>query len=178
MAEQSTLARPYAKAIFKLARGADERQTWSERLEVLAALAAHEEIRRLVRNPRVSAAQLAGIFRDAADNRLGEQGQNLVLLLAQNKRLTLLPTIRAEYEILRAQAEGSVDVDVATAAPLDEAQRERLAKRLAQRLGREVRLHCRVDETLMGGAVIRAGDLVIDGSVRERLDRLASAMVR
>ena len=178
MVEQSTLARPYAKAIFKLARGADDRQAWSERLAMLAELAVHEDIERLARNPRVSADQLAGIFCEAAGKMLGEQGRNLVLLLAQNKRLTLLPAIRAEYEILRARAEGTVDVDVATAVPLDEAQRERLAKRLAQRFGREVRLHCHVDGKLMGGAVIRAGDLVIDGSVRERLDRLASAMVR
>ena len=103
-------------------------------------------------------------------------GQNFIGLLADNDRLAYLPEIAMEFEHLRAEAEKIVDVDVTSAIALDEPQQQKIAAAMRERLGRNVRLHCEIDESLLGGAVVRAGDLVIDGSLRGRLDRLAGAL--
>ena len=100
--------------------------------------------------------------------------QNFVRVLAENHRLLLLPEIAAHYEVLRSAVENTVDVDVVSAVPLDAAQTEKLKQALSTRLKRQVRMQNSVDATLLGGAVVRAGDLVIDGSLKGRLERLAT----
>ncbi|RLK46500.1 F-type H+-transporting ATPase subunit delta [Alkalispirillum mobile] len=177
MAEQTTLARPYAKAVFELTKDAKTRNTWSKRLKALGTVAADNQVAALVGNPRVSREQLIGLFLEAVgEDTLGQEGKNLVQLLADNGRLGLLPEIAALYEHLRAEAEGVVDVDVTSADKLTKEQQDQIAGALKKRLGRKVRLHCRTDESLIGGALIQAGDLTIDGSVRGKLARLSSAM--
>ena len=177
MAERSTLARPYARAVFELVGDdAAEREAWSRRLAALAELVRDPQLASLLTHPRVTPEQLVAIICDALSE-LGEAGQNLVRLLAENRRLGYAPEIARVYEELRAEAEGIVDVEVLSARELDDTQRERLTEALRKRLGREVRLQARVDESLIGGAVIRAGDTTIDGSVQGQLARLSSALV-
>ncbi len=177
MAERITIARPYAKAVFKLAISQKRLPQWSEALGIAAAVVADPRVAPLLNNPAVSAGQLVGLVTEVGGTRLDEQARNLVATLAANRRLGYLPEIAARYEQLRADAERTVDVTVTSAVELSAAQRTHYADALAKRLGREVRLSCHTDPSLLGGAVVRADDLVIDGSVRAGLAQLAAATV-
>jgi F-type H+-transporting ATPase subunit delta len=176
MAEKMTVARPYARAVFEIARESDNLAGWSEFLGRASLAAADERVQGLIGNPAVSRKALAGLFMEIAGDAAGEHGANFLKLLAENGRMAWLPEIAAEYDLLRAEAENIVDVQLTSAVELDEAQREDFSRSLKKRLGRDVRLHCDTDATLLGGAVIRAGDLVIDGSLLGRLERLAGAV--
>jgi F-type H+-transporting ATPase subunit delta len=176
MAEKMTVARPYARAVFGVARDNDALAGWSAFLERGAAAAADARIQGLIGNPAVSRESLAELFAELCGESAGKEGLNFLRLLADNGRMAWLPEIAAEYERLRAEAENIVDVQLTSAVALDEQQRESFAASLKRRLGREVRLHCDTDAKLLGGAIIRAGDLVIDGSLFGRLQRLAGAV--
>jgi F-type H+-transporting ATPase subunit delta len=173
MADKSTIARPYAKAAFEEARDRNKLGPWSEALRTAAAVVGDPRVEDLIGNPRVTPAELAALVIEIAGPQLEEEGRNFVRTLADNRRLALLPEISARFEELKAEAEGIVDVTVTSAAPLDDSQRDKLAAALERRLGRSVRLQCVTDPALIGGAVLRAGDLVIDGSLRARLERIA-----
>ncbi len=177
MAELTTLARPYARAVFDLTSDDASRSKWSEQLAMLTGVVSHDEMRTLVGNPRIEADELVELVCKAIGKGLGDESRNLVRLLVANRRLALLPRIAEIYEQLRAEAEHVIDAEVVSAAPLDKAQQDKIASALGKRLGREVRLHCREDEEVLGGVIIRAGDLVIDGSVRGQLERLSGALV-
>ena len=173
MADKSTIARPYAKAAFEDARDHERLGPWSEALRTAAAVVSDSRVEALVGNPRVTPEELAALVIEIGGPGLDEQGRNFVRTLADNRRLPLLPEISAIFDELKSDAEGVVDVTVTSAAPLDDAQRGKLTAALERRLGRSVRLQCATDAALIGGAVLRAGDLVIDGSVRGRLERIA-----
>jgi F-type H+-transporting ATPase subunit delta len=177
MAEKATIARPYAKAAFEAARGHKSFERWSQALAISGSIVLDARVARRLTNPRVKPAELVALMAEAAGGAMDEQVQNFLKTLAENRRLALLPQIAAMFEQLRAEVENIADVQVLSAAPLTEAQRQRLAAALKKRLRREVRLHCEVDASLVGGAIVRAGDFVIDGSLKARLERLASAMV-
>lgn len=176
MAERSTLARPYARAVFELAEDKTQRQRWSERLGAMAGLVESEQLAPLLDHPNISATQLAELVAEAIGE-LNEREKNFVQLLADNRRLGLAPEIRKIFELLRSEAEGRVEVEVITAKILDQEQQKRLSEALSQRLGKDIELQTRVDESLIGGAVIHAGDTTIDGSVKGKLARLSSALV-
>lgn len=176
MAEKTTVARPYARAVFEIAREQGALADWSAFLERGSLAAADKRVQALVNNPAVTREALAGLFIEICGDSAGTDGASFLKLLAHNGRMAWLPEIAAEYELLRAEAENIVDVQVTSAVALDAAQRESFAASLRKRLGRDVRLHCDTDDTLLGGAVIRAGDLVIDGSLFGRLQRLAGAV--
>lgn len=179
MAERITLARPYAKAAFAFAREHQAFARWSQLLAIGSEVVSDERVQKLLASPLVTPPQLVDLLADVAGSRLGAldaEGRNFLEALADNRRLGLLPEIAEVYEILRAQVENVADVEVVSAFPLEDVQRERLAQALKKRLQREIRLSCAVDPELIGGAVVRAGDMVIDGSLRARLDRLASEM--
>lgn len=177
MAERTTLARPYARAVFDLAGKTKKARThWSKQLGAIASVVQHPGIAPLLGNPRLETEDLAGLIIEAA-GKLDEQGANLVRLLADGNRLSLAPEIASLYEDLRADAEKVVDVEVVAAKEVDEEQQKKLGEALKQRLGQDVRLSVRLDESLIGGAIIRAGDTTIDGSVRGKLARLSSALV-
>lgn len=176
MAEKATIARPYARAAFEFAQKQGALAQWSESLAAAAAVAGDPSVKRLLNHPRVSSQQLVDLIAEVAGSRLDDSARNFIATLAQNRRLGLLPQIASMYEGLRAEVEGVADVNVTSAVPLDAAQQQRLVAALKTRLKREVRLHCAVDAALVGGAVVQYGDLVIDGSVRERLGRLASSI--
>ncbi|HEY8539323.1 MAG TPA: F0F1 ATP synthase subunit delta [Steroidobacteraceae bacterium] len=178
MAETITIARPYAKAVFEHAREHNTFAQWSDLLALASAIVADPNVKKLLASPRVTPAQLVEFIADILGEKLDEKGRNFLNLLAQNRRLASLPDIAAIYEELRAEAERIADVQVVSAMALDDSQRARLTSALKKRLGREVRLHERVDPSLIGGAVVRAGDLVIDGSLKARLERLAQEIAQ
>lgn len=176
MAEFTTIARPYAQAAFKLAQSKQALPAWSEMLGVAAVVAADAGMRKLLDNPRITPTQLAELFVDVCGERLNEAGRNLIRLLAERRRLVVLPEIFALYEQFKNEAEGAVKAQLITAFPATDAQKQTIAAALKQRFGRDVQLEYSTDPTLMGGAVVRAGDLVIDGSVRGKLTRLGTAL--
>lgn len=176
MADASTIARPYAKAVFETAVAANRLEYWGELLRGLADVVAEPRVERMLNDPSMGGEKLAVMIVETIGDRIDREGQNFVRLLAEYGRLDVLPQITARYETLRAEAERTVDVQIVSAAPLSEEHQQKLAASLRERLGREVRLHLETDESLIGGAVIRAGDLVIDGSLRGRLDQLATAV--
>ena len=178
MAEKVTIARPYAKAAFAYAQKHNALARWSELLAAASSFVQDEGVARLLTSPRVSPQQLADLVADGSAVGPQELARNFISTLAENRRLRYLPEIAAMYETLRADAENVADVEVTSAVPLDEAQRQRLGAALKKRLKRDVRLHCGVDASLVGGAIVRSGDLVIDGSLKGRIDRLTVAMAQ
>ena len=173
MADKSTIARPYARAAFAEARGEKRLGPWSDSLRTGAAVVQDSRVQNLMGHPQVTPAQLAQLVIDIAGPQLEEHGRNFVHTLAENRRLGYLPEISRIFDELKDAEEGVVDVTVTSAAPLDDEQQRTLAEALRRRLKRDVRLHCELDAGLIGGAVLRAGDLVIDGSLRARLERMA-----
>ncbi|WP_444899440.1 F0F1 ATP synthase subunit delta [Microbulbifer sp. VAAC004] len=176
MAELSTLARPYAKAAFAYAQQASNLSGWSTALETAAAVSQNEKVRELLDNPQLTSEERADKFLLICSDELGEHGKNFIRLLAENHRLQLLPEISELFEELKAQAEATLEVEVVSAHALSDAQAQALGQKLRAKFEREIHLHSSVDESLLGGAIIRAGDTVIDGSVRGRLAKLAEAM--
>jgi F-type H+-transporting ATPase subunit delta len=176
MAEKATIARPYAKAAFEYAREHQSFDRWSQVLATGAAVVSDERAAPLLANPRVKPEDLVALIADVCGVALDEHGRNFLLTLATNRRLGLLPYIAEIFETLRAETENVMDVQLTSAVQLDEAQRQRMSEALKKRFKREIRLHCAIDPSLIGGAIVRAGDFVIDGSIKARLERLASAV--
>jgi len=176
MAEKATIARPYARAAFEYAREHGRLAQWADALTTASAVVADERVEPLLGNPLVADEELLKLVTGICGSGLDQPMRNFLATLVQNRRLALLPEIAASFQGMRAEVENVADVEVVSAVTLDEAQRARLIAALKKRLGREVRLTCEVDPQLIGGAIVRAGDLVIDGSLRTRLERLASAI--
>lgn len=176
MADRSTIARPYARAAFEEAREEKRLGPWLDALNTGAAVVQDERVQALLGDPNVTPAQLAQLVIDIAGPGADQPGRNFVLTLAENRRLGYLPEIAEIFAELKDAEEGIVDVTVTSAAPLDQQQQLTLSEALARKLKRQVRLHCETDKTLIGGAVLRAGDLVIDGSLRTRLNRIATEL--
>lgn len=176
MAESITLARPYANAAFEVALADKALAQWSDMLRTLAAVSADAKISRLLKNPALTAEQQSDALLSICGEEVSDKGQNMVRLLADNRRLALLPSIMQIFEVLKAAQEKSIDVDLSTAFALSDALLEQLTQALQKRLDRQVKLHTHVDAQLIGGAVIRAGDTVIDNSVRGKLNKLAESL--
>lgn len=176
MSELATLARPYAAAVFKQAKETGAVDQWSETLSFLAQVMADEDIKTVARNPKLGRNGFADLFIDVCQDGLPDEGKNLINLLADNGKLSLAGQIAVLYEQYRADEQGFLDAMVVSAFALDEAEQDRLAESLQKTLGKKVRLEVTVDRSLIGGVVIRAGDKVIDGSVKGRLQRLAKRL--
>jgi F-type H+-transporting ATPase subunit delta len=176
MAEILTVARPYAQAAFQFANAHQALGQWSGMLELLAFVAVDPEMTALIENPRMTDTQLAELFISIGTDRLDDNCHNFIRLLAENRRLRLLPEIATLFEIQRRESERSICAKLITAFPATEAQQAAVTAALKQRLGLDVELECRTDSSLIGGAIIRAGDLVIDGSVRGKLERLGNSL--
>jgi F-type H+-transporting ATPase subunit delta len=176
MAEPSTVARPYAEAAFKLAEGAGALGKWSEMLAAAALVAHDERVRRAVADPKLSDAQAAGLFISILGGRLSGEGENLLRVLAENKRLGLLPEIRAQFEALKNEREGVVEAEVHSAFELTEAQAADLVQRLEKRTGRKVKAKIEIRKDLIAGVKVILGDKVIDGSARAQLGALETAL--
>ena len=176
MAEKTTIARPYAQATLALAKEQNALQQWSDMLQYAAVVAADEEMAALIASPKLSGEQTAELFLDICGDKLNEHGKNMIRVLAENDRLDVLAEITALFEIERAQSEGTVEAKVVSAVELNDAQKSGITESLKKRLGRDVTLDCSVDASIVGGAIIRAGDVVIDGSVTGKLEKLATAL--
>ncbi len=176
MAELNTVARPYTNAAFEYAREQGSLDQWSQMLSLTAQAVNDSLMTRVLSNPALTGEQKADVVLSVLGEKAEQAGQNFVRLLAENGRLSLLPEISVQFERLKANLEKKVDVDLTTAFPLDDAQQEKLAKALSTKLGREVKLTTQVDKSIIGGVVVSSDDLVIDGSVRARLAKLAEAM--
>ena len=178
MADKSTLARPYARAVFQLAQESGSFERWSQRLAIGAAALRNEQVRQLLDDPRRTPAAQVELLVDLCGEPGAPDLANFLRLLAVNGRLGVLPEILAAYETLRDEAEGRIEVEVRSAEPISDTVRASLKSALERRLERAVELENVIDPSLIGGAIIRAGDLVIDGSVRGRLQGLATALKR
>ena len=171
----TSLARPYAVAIFRLAQEKGELDLWSETLNFLAEVARDPTMKGLIADPRLEASRLAEVVIDVAGGRLSDFGENLVKVLAEEHgRLALLPAIAEGYEKERAAAEKRQTVEVVSAYAVNPQVKQIISEAMKKRLGCEVVLETRVDRSLIGGVVIRAGDLVIDASLKGRLRQLES----
>lgn len=177
MAEESTLARPYANAVFRLARDKGDLEGWSRRLALLAGLVAEPRVAAALARPTLTDQAQAQVLIDLAGDELDDRGRHLVRLMARNDRLGLFPAVAEGYEVLRAEAEKVLEVEVAAPYPLEGEQRDRIAERLRARFGREIQMETRQDPDLIGGFFVRAGDTVIDASVRGRLARLREQLL-
>lgn len=183
MTDSSTIARPYARAIFDLAREAGELGTWSTALSAAAEIIRDPAARGFLRRPELGPAERARFLTelcagvDGAALLTEGPGRNFVRLLAENDRLLALEEISAQFEELKTEVENKIRVTLVSATEVDQSVAAKIASALKRKLGRDVDLAVEVDGTLLGGAVIRAKDMVIDGSVQSRLARLAGALI-
>ena len=176
MAEAATIARPYAEAVFGLAHKAGAFAPWQERLAIMARVAAHPEMHACISNPNVGARQLYDLFMELCREDFPADARNLVRVLIANDRLALLPEIHRQFVELKNELEGVVEVEILTAFPLDNAQINSLVADISRRLKRRVQPLVALDRELIGGVRITAGDEVIDGSVRGKLEEMAAAL--
>ena len=178
MADNASLARPYAKALFELAQESSAYEAWGASLKKLAAISQDSDFAALINDPKISVDQLTTLLQDLLAGDLPEGGNNFLNLLVKNDRITALANIEQQFAELVAKAQASVNAQVVTALALTESQKSSLASALEQRLGLKVNLEETVDADLIGGAIIKAGDMVIDGSAKGRIEKLTSALMR
>jgi F-type H+-transporting ATPase subunit delta len=182
MSDSGAVARPYARAIFDLAHAAKQLDAWASGLAAAAAVTADKSAREYLGRPGLGLAKRSEFVSTLAKALPGgdvlgtKEGQNLLQLLAENDRLGALAEISKQFDALKAAQENKVRVKLVAAAPVDAAQAEKISGALGKKLGRKVELELEVDGTLIGGAIVRAEDMVIDDSLKTRLQRLASAL--
>ncbi|MCK5895299.1 MAG: F0F1 ATP synthase subunit delta [Cocleimonas sp.] len=176
MSELTTAARPYARAVFEIAKETKTLTDWSASLSFMGMVAGNADVAVLLETPKMAKQAGADAFIQLCDDRLDDKAKNLVKTLAENNRLKLFPEISALFEVLKDDAEGSVEAIVKTANKLTKAEEKSIAAALKKRLGRDVKLKVSIDKALLGGAIIKAGDLVIDGSIQGRLKKMKVAM--
>jgi F-type H+-transporting ATPase subunit delta len=176
MSNNITIARPYAGAVFEYALAQKQLALWLDILSLLAEVVGQAEAASFIANPASIPAQQVALLQ-AICNKAGHKDSsvtNWITLLADNRRLMVLPEIKTLYEELKAEQEKTLVVDVTSFSAPSKAQQENLREKLSLRLQRSVVLNVHIDPALLGGAIIRAGDLVIDGSVRSQLNKLAT----
>jgi F-type H+-transporting ATPase subunit delta len=179
MSDFETAARPYARALFELAEDENKLQQWQDNLQQAAVIAADADMLAMAEQPAILAGELAELFLSVAAAAGVEDDadfSNLIRLLAENDRLAALPTISAQFATLKQEAEGKIEVTVRSAQKLTAKQQEKIASSMAKRLGKEVSITTEIDESLIAGAIVTAGDLVIDGSASGRMQKLAIAL--
>jgi len=178
MFAETTLARPYARAAFDLADKADTVEAWSNALEVTAQAVAMPEFARLIGHPKVDEDRLLALIEDVLKDGGDKSFTGFLKVLMHYRRLTLVPEIAAQFEMLRRARDQRLQVNVTSAVEMNPEQIERLAQRLRKRFGSDIEMETAVDDTLIGGLIVRAGDKVIDASVRGRLEQLGRQLVR
>jgi F-type H+-transporting ATPase subunit delta len=176
MSELSTLARPYAAAVFKRASESSAAEQWSEMLSFIATVVGDKDVSSIIENPKVGQNRLAQLLLDICHGQLNEEGENFLKILIQNDRLTLAPQISKLYETHKADAEGYVDVDVTTAYSFTKEEQKKFTSALEKTLAKKVRISVNVDKSLIGGFLAKAGDRVIDGSIKGRLQQMQKTL--
>lgn len=175
MAESTTIARPYAEALFRLADAAGRLKQWAGNLETLASVAANTDVQAAIANPKLTGDQLRDLFLSLCGS-VDAETRNLVALLVENRRLALLPEVRALFDELKNQREGVINVQIRSAFPLDTTQTTKLVADIESRLKQRISAEVAVDPELIGGVLVVAGDRVIDASVRGKLAAMATAL--
>lgn len=176
MAESVTIARPYAEAVFRMARDAGALAGWSEKLRLLAAVARDAEMNAIVGNPKFSAEQVAQLFISVAGDAGNPELGNFIRVLAENERLAVLPEISEIYEQLKSAEEGVKEALIESAYPLDDAQLKNLTSQLEAHFGTKLQPQVAVQPELIGGIKVAVGDQVLDASVRGKLEAMATAL--
>lgn len=175
MSELTTVARPYAKAAFDFAVENTDIANWQEMLAFAGEVAVNDTIRSVL-SSALAAEKLAEVFVGVCGEQLNTHGQNLIRVLAENNRLSVLPDISKQFNVFKADYDKEIDVDVTSAIELSSEQLDKMSAALEKRLARKVKLICNVDPALVAGVIIKAGDTVIDGSVNSKLNRLSDAL--
>jgi F-type H+-transporting ATPase subunit delta len=173
MSELATLARPYAEAAFKRAKETGTSQEWSDALAFLSVAIQDTDLSAIINNPKVSEDRLVQLMQGICQDQVKGEGLNFLKLLIENSRLYLAPQIAELFESYKAEDEGYVDVDVVTAYALTKAEEQSFASSLKKKLNKDVNIHASVDNSLIGGFLVKAGDSVIDGSISGQLQQLA-----
>jgi F-type H+-transporting ATPase subunit delta len=173
MAEAVTIARPYAVAVFRLAKEKSALAKWSEMLGFASAIAANAQMASIIEDPKLPSTEVEKMFLSVSGDKLDASGQNLIKLLVEYGRLALLPEIAASFEELKAQDEGTLEAEITAADKLSDAQVKTLVDQLKSKFGKNVEATVTVDPEIIGGIKIVVGDTVIDASVRGRLQELA-----
>ena len=176
MAELRTLARPYAKAAFQAANESGAVQQWADQLATLGSISGESRVAGLISSSTVAASEQVAALVKLAGDELAKPVENFLHILSENKRLPLLASIAELFAELKANQERSVEVNISSAFELGDEAQARLSAALKEKLQRDIKVHTEVDESLLGGVLIRAGDVVIDGSIKGRLAKLAEAM--
>ncbi len=176
MTELATLARPYATAVFKRAKESSATKDWSGELALLKAVVTNDEMAKIVNNPKIKKEKLVELILSVCDIKISSEGANFLRLLVQNNRLSLLPFIVEIYEQEKADAEGYLKVDVLSAYPFSKDANQKFTKTLEKAFKKEIHMNVTVDKSLIGGVLVRAGDKVIDGSIRGQLQHLQKAL--
>jgi len=172
LTNMTTIARPYAVAAFEFALDQDALSAWESMLDAASLLTQDQSVQRLLTSPNVTSKQLTDLYCDVLAKILNKEMMNFIRLLADYDRLAVLPDIAELFKSYRQEQEKQLDVQVTSAVKLNDSYQQKLAAMLTRRLRRQVMLQCKVDPKLLGGAIIAAGDTVIDGSVRGKLDRM------
>lgn len=176
MQDKTTIARPYAQAVFETASDDNKLTEWSEMLGLLETVVTDPQMQAVLTNPKLDTVALSDFVLGVCGESLTETGGNFVEVLADARRLSVIPEINRLFEQLRAEAEGVIEVAVTSAYELAADQQATISEAMTKRLGRKVEITNDVDDSLIGGVVIRAGDSVIDASVKGRLKALATQM--
>lgn len=176
MSSVTTLSRPYAKAAFELAREGQNLAQWDDMLTLASRIVEDDAFAGLVENPLISASRVAQVITDAAGDDFNDRFRGYLKVLADNDRLGLLPEITRLYRLQREAAERRLRVRVVSAVPLDDDQSARMRDALARRFDRDIELENVIDPGVIGGAIVYAGDEVIDGSLRGRLQKLSGSL--
>lgn len=183
MSDFETAARPYSRAIFELANEQNKLSEWSDVLQLAALIATDESMRALIDSPAILPSQVSETFlsvmadtKDAPE--VNQDVTNVIKLLAENDRLRVIPAIHHGFDVLKQEAEGAVEVQVISARKLTVKQQKDMSESLKKRLGKEINLSTEIDKSLIAGAIIHAGDLVIDGSAKGRLEKLTTLLNR
>jgi len=178
MSDISTLARPYARAVFETARDKASLPNWSEALALMSVIASDPTMKEVLDNPKMTKAQKGELFAGVCSDKIDDAAKNLIALLAENNRLSICPEVAEQFEALKSADEGVVEAEVTSAMPLDSDQESALKESLKKKLGSDVSLTTSVDESLIGGVIVKAGDMVIDGSIRSQIAALSNALNR
>jgi F-type H+-transporting ATPase subunit delta len=178
MAELATIARPYAEAVFKLAKQRNALPAWSDQLALIASVYEDPQMQAAMANPKVDSAAVERLLLAICGERISGDARNLIQLLVHNRRLAVLPEIRALYEDLKLQDEGMVDAKISSAFPMDDAQRNQLVNLLSTRFKRKINATVTVDPELIGGVKVEVGDKVWDASVRGKLQTMATTLAK
>ena len=174
--EYATIARPYAEAIFRLSEDGNSGELWSDMLEFIAQLAKHPQVQSLISNPQLTTKEVEGALSAIAESRLNDAGKKLVSLLLENGRMVVAPQIQEIFETLRAARLGEMDALIVSAYALNDAQLAELVTHLERRFKRKIKAHVTLDPDMIGGIKVQVGDVVIDGTVRSKLDNMATTL--